>query len=173
MNNPASVSESVTKVCARCAHDALLDDPWQDLRFSGRPRGGSFFNKFLPRWKVELEKRVLQELLIAFTATHAVAGWVTADEVVNVVSVYTSTPALLTALGYSSREQAIAHLRDSIAAYCQKPPGKWGELLCSRLNPPAIPDKKLSGRIFVGCVRFGMNLESMVTGLQSERGRGH
>jgi hypothetical protein len=167
MSEPSSVSESVKNVCARCAHDALLDDPWQDLGFSRRPRRGFVFSRFLPAWKVDLEKRVLQELLIAFTAAHAVAGWITADEMPRVVSVYTSTADLLRALGYSSREQAADHLTHSIAAYSQERPNRWGTLLCSRLSPLAIPDKHLSGRICVGCVRFGLNLESMVAGLQS------
>jgi hypothetical protein len=171
MSNPTNPSESVTRVCARCAHDALLDDAWRDLGFSGRPKRGFFFNRFIPRWRVELEKRVLQEFLIAFTAAHAVSGWVTADEVVDIVSTYTSTAALWAALGYSSRGHAIAHLTDSIAAYSQRHPTDWGALLCSRLNPLTIPDEEVSGRVFVGCVRIGINLESMVTVLKQERDR--
>jgi hypothetical protein len=169
MSNPTNPSQSLARVCARCAHDALLDDAWRDLGFSGRPNRGSFFNRLVPRWRIELEKRVVQEFLIAFTAAHTLSGWVTADEVAEVVSIYTSTPALWAALGYSSREHAIAHLTESIAACGQRRPTEWAALLCSRLNPLTIPDKEVSGRIIVGCVRIGMNLETMVTVLKQER----
>ena len=88
----------------------LSDEPWRDIGFSKRPRYGKFFQRFRARWKTDLEKRTLQEMLAAFTAAYVVAGRVSSDKVLSIVGAYTARADILTALGYSSREEGVRDL---------------------------------------------------------------
>lgn len=160
------MTDAIRQTAVTCLRGAMADEPWQDLGFRKRPKYGSFIQKLRSTWKVDLEKKVLREILISFTAAHVVGGALSREELREVVSVYSSSSDAIRALGYSSEEQASQDLSESIAQYIATPLEGWNRLLFARLSPQAIPDKRLSGRVLVGCAQFGINLKSMVSVLQ-------
>ena len=167
----ADVGQAVLQVAASCLSSVMRDESWQDIGFSGRPRVGSSILSFRTSWQVNLEKRVFQEMLVAFTAAHALAGRITVDEVASVVAAYTSNPELVEALGYPSRENATEHLTKSIAQYVQMPLGQWHYLLARQIKPGSIPDKALSARLQAGCIQFAENVCAMVLILRVASGK--
>jgi hypothetical protein len=156
------MSDAVSGVIAICLRTILSNEPWQDIGFAKRPRSGALFRRFRPRWKVDLERRVIQEMLATFTAAHAVAGRVAPDEISRIIAGYTARDDVVVALGYQSRAEGVRHLTESIAQYCGAPTKDWHSIIAARVAPSSIPDKKLSARLFVGCIRFSQNLSNMI-----------
>jgi len=145
-----------------CFSMILKDEPWQDFGFSKRPKYGAYVRRFRRRWKVDLEKRVLQEMLAVFTAAYVVANRITFDSIPNVIAAYVEKAEILNALGYASRDEGIQHLTQSIARYRNLPLRDWATPILERINPTSIPDKKLAARLLVGCIRFAQNVGGMV-----------
>jgi hypothetical protein len=154
--------DSVNNVAATCLGSVLKDEPWQDLGFAKRPRHGKFFERFKPKWKNELENRAVQELLATFTAAYALASRITSEDIPFVIAAYTAKTDLVTALGYSTRNEAVQHLSKRIAQYCRTPTADWHALIVKRIDPSSIPIKKLSANILVGCIRFARNVGMMI-----------
>jgi hypothetical protein len=123
---------------ANCSR-VLPDEPWQDLGFSKRPRSGAYFQRFRPRWKVDLEKRILQEMLVVFTATYVVADRISSSNIPNVISAYLEKSDIVKALGYVSRDEGVQHLTRSIAKYRDSPIREWHTLILERVNPTLYP----------------------------------
>jgi hypothetical protein len=145
----------------------LTNEPWQDLGFSKRARSGAYFQRFRPRWKVDLEKRILQEMLVVFTAAYVVADQISSSNIPNVISAYLEKSDIVKALGYVSRDEGVQHLTRSIAKYRDSPIREWHTLILERVNPTSIPDKQLSARLLLGCIRFAQNAGGMVLNLRS------
>jgi hypothetical protein len=156
------MSDAVSDVVTTCLTTVLSDEPWQDIGFAKRPRSGAFLQRFRPTWKSDLERRVTQELLVIFTAAHSVAGRVTSDDIPSVIAAYTASADVVAALGYSYRDESVRHLTEAIAQYCRTPVRDWHGLIAKRIATNSIPDKKLSARLLVGCVRLSQNLENMI-----------
>jgi hypothetical protein len=154
--------DETSDVVATCFMMVLSDEPWRDIGFSKRPRCGAFFQRFRAAWKTDLEKRTIQEMLAAFTAAHAVAGRVSPDGIRSIIAAYTARPDVLTALGYSSREEGVRHLTETTADYCRTPIRDWASIAVKGIEPSSIPDKALSARLLVGCIQFSQNLGNMV-----------
>ena len=158
----AAISDAVSDVVATCLGSVLSNEAWQDIGFANRPRHGAFFQRFRPRWKIDLEKRVTQEMLATFTAAHAIAGRVSSDDIPSVIAAYTARGDVVVALGYSSRPEGVRHLTETITQYCRTPIRDWHTLFMKRIAPDTIPEKKLSARLLIGCIRFSQNLGNMV-----------
>ena len=164
----AEMREAVRGVVATCFQTVLMDEPWQDFGFPKRPKYGSLIQKLRPTWKVELEKKILKEIVIVLTAAHVVARVVFPDDIEQVVNAYTSTPDVVRSLGYASRNEALVHLRDSIEEYVRSSFDKWPDMLFTRIDPNSLPDQKTAARVLLGCVRFGANARNMVTILRQK-----
>lgn len=164
-----------TDVAASVLQVVLRDEAWQDLGFAGRPRHGSFFQRFRPEWRVCLEKSVLKQMVAVLTAAHVTARVVRDQQVPEVVRLLVDgpggTPALWPALGYTSRAEAMQDLLLSINGYVRCPPANWGAELNDRLDPASVPDQKLAGRLFLGVARFSLTVQDMVPILRAQNGR--
>jgi hypothetical protein len=161
------VDSASSVVAATCLSMLLSDEPWRDIGFPKRPRVGALFQRFRAAWKPALEKRTIQHMLAAFTATHLIAGKASSDSVGSIIAAYTARPDVLTALGYSTREEGVRHLTETIADYCRTPIGDWASIMVKGIQPSSIPDKALSARLLVGCIQFSHNLGTMVLVLRN------
>jgi hypothetical protein len=151
----------------------LRDEPWQDIGFRRRPKYGALIQRLRPAWRVSLEKSITKEMLILFTAAHIAAGVVGRDQVEGLVRIYVGGPDgtsdLWTSLGYASRGEAEAHLRESVSCYLDAGIQEWLHLLPSRLQTLAIPDRALAGKLTVGAIKFAQTVQTMVLDLQAGR----
>jgi hypothetical protein len=159
------MKHAVRQVAATCLSTALTDEPWQIIGFSRRPKYGAFFQRFRSTWRVDIENKMLKELVIAFTAAHVLAGVITPDDITEIVALYTSRGDVVRSMGYISKQDATEHMTASIRQYLGSSPAQWDTLLFQRLDPPSLPNSKMSARLIVGCVQFGQNLQNIVMGL--------
>lgn len=148
------MKDSDNTVVATCLGMLLTDEPWQDFGFSKRPKYGAYFQRFRPKWKVDLEQRIVQEMLAVFTAAYVVAGRVPSGNTPNIISAYLEKTDVVKALGYVSRDEGVQRLTQSIAKYQVLPIREWHTLILERVNPTSIPDKKFSARLLLGCIHF-------------------
>lgn len=159
-------------VAAAVLQVALRDEAWQDLGFAGRPKHGSFFQRFRPEWRVCLEKSVLKQMVAVLTAAHVAARVVREQQVPDVVRLLVDGPGgmppLWPALGYTSRAEAMQDLLLSINAYARCPPANWGAELNDRLDPASVPDETLAGRLFLGVARFSLTAQDMIPILRAQ-----
>jgi len=148
----------------------LRDEPWRDLGFPKRPRYGEWLQRFRPRWRVDLEKAILKEMIAVLTAAHLVAGVIARPQLPNLLQLYIDGPEAPTdlwrTLGYSSRVEAQRHLESSVQLYADSSPDEWPKSLMQRLEIANVPDRKLLANLLVGVVQFGTNAHHMVSVLQ-------
>jgi hypothetical protein len=165
------LNDAVLRVAVSCLGSVMKDDPWQDMGFRKRPRHGRWFQQFRAPWRVMLERSILQEMLILFTAAHVVAGVLSKAELGELVHVYVDGPDgtgdLWATFGYPSRDQARGHLTDSIQLYVDAGIREWLNLFPQRIGSLAIPDSAMASRITGGALRFAQNVQSTVVILQS------
>jgi hypothetical protein len=161
------MKNSENTVATTCLGMLVTDEPWQDFGFPKRPRYGAYFQRFRPRWKVDLENRIIQEMLAVFTAAYVVADRIAYENVPHVLSIYFEKAEVVKALGYESRDEGAQHLINSITKYKNLPLREWHTAIWGRINSIPIPDKKLSARLLVGCIQFARNVEGMVLTLNS------
>jgi hypothetical protein len=169
MNTRSTKERAVTEIGHTILGTVLRDEPWQDLGFGRRPRYGAFFQRFRPKWKVDLEKAALKEMVSLLTTAHLAA-----QDIDGVIAFYVDgteqAHELWRTLGYTSRSEAQHHLRNSIAAYSAAGSEGWSQLLLSRLGVPDIPQPKLAAHLIVGTVRFSETVRSMVAVLRQQNG---
>jgi hypothetical protein len=156
------MSDALGNVVATCLSMLLSNEAWQDFGFAKCPRHGRFFERFRPAWKSDLEKKLIQEMLSAFTVVHALADRIAYEDIPSVIAAYTERPDVVTALGYSTRDEFVQHLSERIAHYRRTPHDDWHTLIANRIDPNSIPDKTLSAGVLVGCVRFSINVRAMI-----------
>ena len=159
----------VAAVAARCLNTVLMDEAWQDFGFAKRPRVGTLFQRFRPKWKFDLEKAVIQEMLPSLSAVHVLAEKMSTRELRTLVEFYTANEDVTGAMGYSSPAEAARHLLQRIAQYGKTPVGEWHNLMAQRIDPLSIPEIKLAGKVMVGCVQFSQNLGNMMLILRDSR----
>ncbi len=162
------MDKAVAETVATCFSIVLTDEPWQDFGFPKRPRSGRWFQRFRPRWRVDLEKRVLQQMLSSLTAAYIVAEKIPQEAIDILVDAYTSNIDLAVALGFSSQSEGASFLKDAIDKYTSSLPRQWPEILCSCIQPDRVPDKKLAARLLVGCIQFGTSASNMILVLRSK-----
>jgi hypothetical protein len=83
IGDDSKMQDSDNTVAATCLGMLLTDEPWQDFGFSKRPKHGAYSQRFRSTWKVELERRILQEMLAVFTAAYVVSGRVPSGKISN------------------------------------------------------------------------------------------
>ncbi len=164
--NSEAIRPALSGVCANCLELALRDEPWQNFGFQRSPSYLWLFRRFRAAWKVELERRLAREMLVAFTSAHLAAGVVALDEIDAIVTAYADQPEVIAELGYRSVEEAVENLTGSIRQYARTPPANWGALITDRVNPHSIPDKRVSERVFDGCLQFACNVTNLVRTLR-------
>lgn len=145
-----------------CLATVLKDEPWQDFGFPKRPQYGAWFQRFRAKWRVELEKTVLQQMLSALTAAYIVSGKLPKDFSVNAASVYTANASITTAFGFSSQAEGVLRLKSAIDEYVSSPPDQWSQILYARIRPDTLPDKELGAKLFLGCAQFGNAAKNMI-----------
>ena len=65
-------------------------------------------------------------------------------------------------LEYTTRNEAEAHLNNSINKYADTDLSDWATLFVESIQPMSIPDKELSAKVTVGCIHFFENIKYMV-----------
>jgi hypothetical protein len=162
---PLEVASGVLQV-------VLRDEAWQDLGFAGRPRYGSFIQRFRPEWRVRLEKSILKQMIAVLAAAHVSAGVLRQQQLPEMVRLLVDgpggTPALWPALGYTSRAEADQDLTASTNSYARGNPSNWGAELNERLDPSSVPNAKLAGRLFLGIARFSLTVQDMIAVLKAQ-----
>jgi hypothetical protein len=157
---------AVTEVVATCLRTVLNDEPWEDFGFPKRPRYGSWVQSFRPKWRVEVEKTVLQQMLCVLTAAYVVSGKLPKDSISLSAGMYTSNVDVAAALGFPSREEGASRLKETIEEYVLSSPDQWPEILHAHIRPDLLPDQKLGARLFLGCTQFGTSAKNMIGVLQ-------
>jgi hypothetical protein len=163
------LTDSPKVVAAACLSMILENEPWQDFGFSKRPKYGAFFARFRSKWKIDLENRILQEMLAVFTVAYVVADRLTIDDIPNVISVYLQNTDIVKALVYASREDGVEHLTRSIINYRELPLREWQGPMWERIGSIPMLDRKRSARLLLGCIRFRQNVETMVLFLRDKQ----
>ena len=157
------MTDSPKVVAAACLSMILGNEPWQDLGFSGRPRYGAYFERFRSKWKVDLEKILLQEMLAVFTAAYVVADRITLDDIPNIIAVYLQNIDTVKALGYASRDDGVEHLTRAIRNYRGLPLREWQKPMWDRIQSIPMLDRKRAARLLLGCIQFAQNVITMVS----------
>src|SRR3990170_1985124 len=104
------MENKITKIAAYCLTTALSNAPWEDIGYGKRPKYGSIIQKFRTQWKVEIEKTILKEFLIIFSATHVAAGIIDKSAVEELSQTYTGIKNhenMFVYIGYATRHEAI------------------------------------------------------------------
>lgn len=153
---------TVREAVATCLRTVMQDEPWQDFSFPKRPQYGSWFQKFRPKWRVDLEKTLLQQMLCVLTAAYVVSGKVPQEFIPVLADTYTSDVNVATALGFSSREEGASRLKELIEKYTLSSPDLWPEILHAEIRPDLLPDEALGAKLFLGCVQFGTTAKDMI-----------
>lgn len=156
------MDSAAREALAICLGTVLKDEPWQDFGFRKRPRYGAWFQRFRAKWRVELEKRVLQEMLSALTAAYIVSGKLPKNFAERAANVYTANVGIAAALGFSSQDQGALQVKHAIDEYVSSPPEQWSQILYARIRPDTLPDKELGAKLFLGCAQFGDTAKNMI-----------
>ena len=156
------MDSAVTQTVATCFHTILKDEPWQDFGFPRRPRYGALLQRFRAKWRVELEKRVVQQMLCVLTAAYVVAGKVPKESISVAATAYTSNADVAKALGFSSQAEGASRLAEAIGEYVSSVPDQWSQILYAHIRPDLLPDKKLGAQLFLGCAQFGISARNMI-----------
>jgi hypothetical protein len=108
-------------------------------------------------------------MLAVFTAAYVVAERLTPDDIPNIIAIYLQNAEVVKALGYSYSDAASEHLTQSIFGYINLPLRQWHTPIWNRINFIPIPDKKLSARLLVGCIKLSQNIASMTLVLREQQ----
>jgi hypothetical protein len=160
-----SIETQLEDTARRCLGLVLEDELWVALGWKRRPKYGSVTQRFRSRWKVNLEKTCLKELLILLTASEIKRQGLGTRGVEKLVSLYVDgtkgSRPLWPSLGYNSRDEASLHLRESIEIYLRAALQEWDRLALERVGLRDIPDAGLMGRLAIGTTRVVQNLVSL------------
>ena len=145
---------------------SIADEPWVDVGYGKRPKHGSFFQHFRPKWRRDLEDSLLREIVGIFTAAYLLAGAVKQTDLDMVIEFYVggNTGDLFRTFGFLSRTDALSYFSGAIREYHEAGPSssEWAGLLARRIGVAHLPDRGLSARLLVGSVRFAVSVEAMV-----------
>ena len=156
------------KAVAVCLGTILTDEPWRDFGFSRRPVYGAFFQRFRSKWRVKLEKTVLQQMFCALIAGYVVSGKSSKESIAASLVKYMSARGVATtAFGFSSQEECVRCLKSSIEEFVSSPPRQWSSVLSAHIRPDLLPDKKLATLIRLGCIQFGDIASSLILRLRN------
>ncbi|MBK9426198.1 MAG: hypothetical protein IPN63_01890 [Gammaproteobacteria bacterium] len=149
---------------------ALDDSTWQRLGYPKRPICGELFLRFRPRWKNELESRIMHELIVLFVAMHVAADVCQledADDITASEQGVLSLDGWYKNLDYVSETEAVSHLQQSVPKYLAATRDRWPQILVDQFDVTAIPDKKLKERITMGALMLGAEFQALPERLKS------
>ena len=143
---------------------SITDGLWVDVGYGKRPKYGSFFQHFRPKWRRDLEASLLREIVAICTAAYLLAEVVRQTDLDTVIDFYVdgTTGDLFRTFGFLSRPDALSYFSDAIREYHAAGPSEWAGLLFRRIGATHLPDRGFSARLMVGSVRFARNVEAMV-----------
>jgi hypothetical protein len=153
------IEKLLLKVTQLSLSTALSDSAWKLFGYSRRPTYGKFVQKFRPKWKVEIERKLFRELIISHIAAHVLAGVIsikTVEQVVNyfVEFFYVKNGCGLDCLGYASQKEAERDMYSTVLGYAKTPLESWGGMLMDRISVNLVPKNKESMEIIAGCIKF-------------------
>ena len=156
----------VEQVCLVLWQSLLHEGSWTTLGFPERPKVGSFFNRFRPSWRVQLEERVSLEILGLVGAAHLKGGKIAVSEVPALVAMVVQRRAW-ESLGSSSQQEAEQLLASRMLAYAEADVTGWPGMLESGLDFQSIPDRVLWASLAIGVERFPGLLEPLIGRLRA------
>ena len=111
---------------------------------------------------MELEKRVIQQMVSVLTASHVVAGKLPYDAIKDAIALYTQTPSVTSAFGFSSQGEGMQQLQGDVQRFVASPPDEWPNILFANLKATSLPDQALKARLILGCAQFGTAAKNMI-----------
>jgi hypothetical protein len=157
------------RIAVSCMRMVLSDEPWHDLGYKRRPRYGGILKRLRPQWKVALENKMLQQMIALLSVAYISGFGCTRHLQQQLVNKYLATPELITAFGYSSQFDGVSDLNEAIDEYASSDRQGWHKILIGKLDAMNIPDKKVRGRLIVGCITFCRSVEAMTAYLPESR----
>lgn len=145
-----TMTDEVKQALGKCVSLAFSDDTWRFWGFPKRPKHGSFWNKFRPKWRVDIEQTLFAEIIISNAAAYVAGGVLDSDGVDEMARFFTTDPQVGDCIGYSSSTR----LREDILEYAEAPVDEWPSILTGRLPINSITDKKLAASVLVGCAQY-------------------
>lgn len=150
-------------IMGTCLGAVLNDDVWQDLGFAGRPKYGRIVQRLRPKWRVNLEAKISNEILSTFTAAYVCSRKIDRNDLPSVVSAYFADIKVVAALGYSTSDEAINRTYKSISEYCDTPPLEWSAVLLGKLGLAELPDQEFAKILYAGLSRYSLTMKEMVS----------
>jgi hypothetical protein len=161
------MDSTISEASAACLSAVFRDEPWQDFGFPKRPQEGAWAGSFRPQWRVDLERKVLQQMLSALTAAHVLAGKIPRDSIGACVTAYTSKADVAMAFGFASQAEGVERLKEVVEEYVSSPPEQWSRILRTHIRPELSPDKKFASKLSLGCMKFGIAAKNAIGALNS------
>ena len=159
------MERSASEAVAACIAAVMKNEPWQNCGFEKRPQQNIWAQGVRPKWQVELEQKLLEQMLSAVTAAYVVSRKVPESFVDTAVKAYSANSDIAPVLGFSS--ELTIRLKQTIGEYVSAPPENWPQLLSSRVKAVELPDKKMTARLSLGCTQFGTTAKNMVNLLRT------
>ena len=157
-----SSEDTLIQLLSGCVLWSLEDETWQMIGFKHRPKLGSLFVLFFPKWKINLETRLSRELTFFCLSTEILAKKISKEDT-DSLSIYfgnnTATPNLFESFGYASSKEAAFHCRESLSEYLATAPSEWTKLFIQRAELDYLPKQNLKNRILLGVTKLGATLK--------------
>ena len=173
------MTDNVLQCAARILALSITNELWLAIGYGKRPKHGALFQHFRPKWRVDLEKCLLREMVGGLTAAYILADVLEEKDIDNVISVYVDGTSGVTGLfrtfGFLSRKDALTHFNEAIREYHEagRPSSdrlcNWSEILMRRIGITRIPDRRLSIKLLAGSINFAQRLEGLILVLRSQR----
>jgi hypothetical protein len=169
-----AIEGRVRDIARLCLGLVLEDSIWVALGWKRRRKFGAFNQRLRSKWRVQLEKTYLKELVILSTASELKQRPVSPNEMRELIALYVDgagssrSRPLWSAFGYPSRDEATAHLEQSINLYLGTPLEEWVNLGFKRVGLTAIPDGARMGRLAPGTISVLQNIVQGRTKAQAQ-----
>lgn len=160
----------------------MTNELWLAIGYGKRPRHGALFQRFRPKWRVDLEKCLLREMIGGLTAAYILAGVLEEGDIDNVIRVYVDgtdgVADLFKTFGFSSRRDALANFNGAIREYHEagRPASdrlsNWSEIMVRRIGISRTPDRRIASKLLAGSINFAQRLEGLILVLRLQRERG-
>jgi hypothetical protein len=152
-------------LCAAVLQCVLDDQMWRNFGFKGRPRRGSFWDRFIDKDRLTVERFLVREFTVVALAStaralcaHPDAG-VTGALLARVFDRIVGKPDMRKPLCFTHLQEAIDYLLEGASAYLCTAQGNWGVTFLNRAPSPA--DTKLSAGLFTGAAMLLLPTHSL------------
>lgn len=158
--------EKIGQVGFHILDTVLRDEPWQDFGFPRRPKYGAVVQRLRPAQSVQLEKRLLQEMIVLQCAAYIRANVLSESDLSVLIDLLVDgsdeSLGLWQCYGLDSPGGAKEHLLRGVYEYLAESEGKWTMILMSRLRLTELQDAKLVARLTLGCIQFVDTIHAMI-----------